>query len=117
MIMSLGTAAAGIGTGGRASGGLGPVARTFGYAADHVRSVEVVDGTGRRREVDAEHDPELFWALRGGKAGLGVVTALTIDLLPLRTLHAGGLYFPTEQVGQVLHTWLDWTRTLTSFCR
>jgi FAD/FMN-containing dehydrogenase len=93
-------------------GGLGPVARTFGYAADHVRSFEVVDGTGRLRQVDADHDPELFWALRGGKVGLGVVTALTIDLLPVRTVHAGGLYFPADEVAPVLHAWLDWTRTV-----
>lgn len=91
-------------------GGLGPVARTFGYAADHVASFDVVDGHGHLRQVDADSDPELFWALRGGKVGLGIVTALTIELLPLRTIHAGGLYFPATDLASVLHIWLDWTR-------
>jgi hypothetical protein len=93
-------------------GGLGPVARTFGYAADHVQTIELVDGAGRLRRVDAQSDPELFWALRGGKNGLGIVTALTIDLMPVPRLHAGGLYFAAADLTRVLHAWLDWGRAI-----
>ncbi|NUR96403.1 MAG: FAD-dependent oxidoreductase, partial [Kribbellaceae bacterium] len=45
-------------------GGLGLMARRYGYAADHVRRIEVVTTDGVRRT--AEEDPDLFWALRGG---------------------------------------------------
>jgi len=93
-------------------GGLGPVARTFGYAADHVRSIELVDGRGHVLVADAETEPELFWALRGGKAGLGIVTSVTIDLFPVSTLYAGGLYFAAPDITTVLHGWLDWGRTI-----
>ena len=48
-------------------GGLGPFARTHGYAADHVRRMEVVTGDGASATSPPTRDPELFRALLGGK--------------------------------------------------
>ncbi|MGW0423380.1 FAD-binding oxidoreductase [Streptomyces sp. NPDC003015] len=48
-------------------GGLGLLARKFGYAADHVRRIECVTADGRLREVTADGEGDLFWALRGGR--------------------------------------------------
>lgn len=93
-------------------GGLGPVARTFGFAADHVRSIELVDGSGRRRVTSPTEDAELFWALCGGKTGFGVVTAITLDLVEIRWLYAGGLYFRAADATEALHGWLDWASTV-----
>lgn len=93
-------------------GGLGPIARTFGFAADHVRSFEVVTGTGDILHVDAQSQPELFWALRGGKHGLGIVTEVVIDLFPIATIVAGGLFFPGTCARGVLQTFAQWSATL-----
>jgi hypothetical protein len=93
-------------------GGLGPVARTYGFAADHVRSFRVVTGLGQVVTASAVENAELFWALRGGKGGLGLVTEVTIDLLPIATMHAGGLFFDASAASSVLHGWVDWTRDL-----
>jgi FAD/FMN-containing dehydrogenase len=93
-------------------GGLSPVGRTFGFAADHVRSFEVVSAAGELLSVDADSHPDLFWALRGGGAAFGLVTAMTIDLFPVRTLYAGGLFFSAEVARTVVHRWRDWTRDL-----
>jgi hypothetical protein len=93
-------------------GGIGPVARTFGFAADHVRSLEVVTGDGEVVTASADENPELFWALRGGKHGLGIVTEAVIDLFPLRTLFAGGLFFDGGLARGVLSTFADWSATL-----
>ncbi|WP_067489738.1 FAD-binding oxidoreductase [Actinomadura hibisca] len=90
-------------------GGIGLLARTHGFAADHVRAVEVVTADGRLRTVDAGSDPDLFWALRGGRANFGVVTALEIDLLPVSRIYGGGLYFDTEHVPAVLEAYREWT--------
>ncbi|WP_234380236.1 FAD-binding oxidoreductase [Streptomyces sp. CMB-StM0423] len=87
-------------------GGLGPLARTYGYAADQVTAVELVTADGRLREVTAEREPELFWALRGGgKGGFGVVTALTFRLPRVARLYGGGLRFAGADAAAVLGAW------------
>lgn len=93
-------------------GGIGPISRTFGFAADHVRRITVVTGDGVTRTVDAATEPDLFWALRGGKGGFGVVTSITVDLLPLTQLYAGGLYYAAEDAAPVLHAYREWAATL-----
>lgn len=90
-------------------GGVGLLARRYGFAADHVRRLDLVTVDGRTHEVTAEREPDLFWALRGGGGGLGVVTGMEIDLMPVTHLHGGGLYFDVEQVPDVLHAWWRWT--------
>jgi FAD/FMN-containing dehydrogenase len=55
-------------------GGLGLLSRRYGYAADHVRSIDVVTADARLHHVTAESDPDLFRALRGGRDNFGVVT-------------------------------------------
>ncbi|MEV1203457.1 FAD-binding oxidoreductase, partial [Microbispora rosea] len=93
-------------------GGIGPISRTFGFAADHVRELTVVTGDGVARTADAVREPDLFWALRGGKAGFGVVTSITLDLLPLTGVYGGGLFFAAEDAGRVLHAYRGWAGTL-----
>jgi FAD/FMN-containing dehydrogenase len=90
-------------------GGLSPtLGRSHGYAADHVRSLDVVTADGELRHVDAQSEPDLFWALRGGKGNFGVVTALEFDLFPVPRLYGGGIYFPGERMADVLRAWTAW---------
>ena len=70
-------------------GGLGPMARTYGLAIDKVRAIEVVTGDGVLRRVTPTEHPELFFALRGGKGMLGIVTAIEFDLCASRCSTAG----------------------------
>ncbi|GGX32915.1 FAD-linked oxidase [Streptomyces malachitofuscus] len=99
-------------TGYLVGGGLPVLGRAYGYAADLVRSFQVVTPDGRLHETDETREPELFWALRGGKGTVGVVTSLVTELLPLRTVLGGGLYFPGEHAEAVLAAWSEWTRTV-----
>jgi FAD binding domain/Berberine and berberine like len=90
-------------------GGLSPtLGRSHGYAADHVRSLDVVTADGRLRRVDATSEPELFWALRGGKGNFGVVTALEFDVFPVARIYGGALCFPGERMADVLRAWTAW---------
>ncbi|WP_067139079.1 FAD-binding oxidoreductase [Microtetraspora malaysiensis] len=93
-------------------GGIGPIARTFGFAADHVREITVVTGDGRIRTADTGREPDLFWALRGGKGGFGVVTSITVDLFPITAVYGGGLFYAGEDAPSVLHAYRTWTATL-----
>jgi FAD/FMN-containing dehydrogenase len=94
------------------AGGLAALGRRYGYAADHVRRIDVVTADARFRHVTAEDDPDLFWALRGGQGNFGVVTGMEVDLVPVARLYGGGLYFDAGLVADVLRTWRLWTTTM-----
>jgi FAD/FMN-containing dehydrogenase len=53
-------------------GGLSFYGRRFGLAANSLRAVELVAADGQLHRVDTDHDPSLFWAVRGGGGGFGV---------------------------------------------
>jgi FAD/FMN-containing dehydrogenase len=89
-------------------GGIGVLARRYGYAADHVRSIRVVTADGELRTASEQENPELFWALRGGKGNFGVVTALEADLVEVPRIYAGGIFFPAESTRDVLHVYRRW---------
>lgn len=93
-------------------GGLGPVARTYGIASDTVRAFEVVTGDGELRRAAPDENPSLYWALRGGKGALGIVTAVEIDLVHQPTLFGGSLFYPAESTAEVVRAWAEWSRTL-----
>lgn len=77
-------------------GGLSFYGRRHGVAANSVRSIELVTATGDHIRVDAEHHAELFWALRGGGGGFGVVTAVEIELIPVVGTISGSIVWPAE---------------------
>ncbi|GES31397.1 FAD-binding oxidoreductase [Streptomyces angustmyceticus] len=93
-------------------GGVGVLARTYGFAADRVRSVDLVTADARELRVTAERDPELFRALLGGGHGLGVVTAMEFGLVPVARLYGGQLVFGGEQTDEALAAYLHWTGTV-----
>ena len=90
-------------------GGISWLGRSHGLAANSVLAVELVTADGVRRRVDADHDPELFWAVRGGGGDFGVVTALEFRLHPVAEIVAGTLFFPLERAEEVLQAWAAWT--------
>jgi FAD/FMN-containing dehydrogenase len=89
-------------------GGLPVMGRTFGFSADHVVSLEVVTADGELRDVDANSEPDLFWGLRGGQHNLGIVTSITVELMPVRTLYGGGIYYAAEHMATVVHAYREW---------
>ncbi|WP_026416394.1 FAD-binding oxidoreductase [Actinomadura oligospora] len=93
-------------------GGLGLLSRRYGYAADHVRGLDVVTADGRLRNVTANSDPDLFWALRGGRDNFGIVTGMEIGLLPVTALYGGGMFFDGANAIGVFETWIQWTTTV-----
>jgi hypothetical protein len=90
-------------------GGLGPLARSHGFSSDRLVGATVVTGAGEVLEVDADRHPDLLWALRGGKDGLGIVTEVRVQLVALPTLFGGSLFFAEDQIEPAFRAWADWT--------
>jgi FAD/FMN-containing dehydrogenase len=97
-------------TGYTLGGGLGWLARRYGLAANSVTAAELVTPGGAVVRAVAGHEPDLLWAVRGA-GGIGVVTALEMQLYPVGELYAGGLFFPIQRTAEVLHAWRQWTAT------
>ena len=66
-------------------GGMGWLARKYGLSIDSVNCFEVVTADGRIVEASDTQHSDLFWGLRGGGGGLGVVTGMEVRLYPVTT--------------------------------
>lgn len=93
-------------------GGISWLARKYGLAANNLVAVELVTADGRVVRADADNEPDLFWAVRGGGGSFGVVTALELRLFPVEEVYAGVLFFPADRLRDVLHAWREWTDTV-----
>jgi hypothetical protein len=92
-------------------GGLGWLARRYGLACNNVRAIELLTADGEFRRVDAENEPDLFWALRGGGGSFGVITAIEFDLVDLPEVFAGSVIYPAdERSGEIFHSYREWTQ-------
>src|SRR3954449_11366327 len=92
-------------------GGIGYLGRKHGIQTNSVTAIELVTPDGDNVRVDAAHDPDLFWALRGGGGNFGAVTAIEFGLYPVSSLYGGWLIWPWEDSQRVIERWVDWTRT------
>jgi FAD/FMN-containing dehydrogenase len=90
-------------------GGIGLIGRRHGLACDQLLSAQVVLADGRVVRCDAEHEPDLFWALRGaGGCRFGVVTELTLRTVPAREETCCELRYPAEAAAEVIDAWQRW---------
>jgi hypothetical protein len=90
-------------------GGLGPLARSHGFSSDWVRGFTVVTGDAEVVEASPDENPDLYWALRGGKGGLGIVTGIRLELTPIPQLYAGNILYDTNAIEPALRAWVDFT--------
>ncbi|HSK26946.1 MAG TPA: FAD-binding oxidoreductase [Jiangellales bacterium] len=75
-------------------GGVGFLVRRHGLTVDSLLAAEVVTADGSLRRVDLEHEPDLFWALRGGGGNVGVATRLRFRLHEVPSVLGGMLVLP-----------------------
>jgi len=88
-------------------GGIGHLTRQYGLSLDNLLAADVVLADGTLVRADAEHEPDLFWALRGGGGNFGVVTSFTFALHPVSTVIAGPMFFPLDRAAEVLQVYRE----------
>ncbi|WP_246212254.1 FAD-binding oxidoreductase [Streptomyces abyssomicinicus] len=85
------------------SGGMGWLRRAHGLSCDALLSATVVTADGEVRTVDADHHPDLFWAIRGGGGNFGVVTSFAYRLFPVGPeVYLCNVYYPARHAREVL---------------
>jgi FAD/FMN-containing dehydrogenase len=77
-------------------GGVGYLVRKHGLTIDQLLAAEIVTADGRLLHVDAEHHPELYWAIRGGGGNFGVATRFQFRLHPVENMTGGMLVLPAS---------------------
>ena len=75
-------------------GGIGFLVRKYGLTIDSLLAAELVTADGQVRLVDEEHDPDLFWAIRGGGGNFGVATRLKFRLHEVGEIVGGMMFLP-----------------------
>ena len=94
------------------AGGLSWYARRHGLACNHLVAAEVVLADGSIVRTDADHHPDLFWAIRGGGGSFGVVVALELKALPMSDVFAGMMLWDGSRAVEVTQAWAEWTHGL-----
>ncbi|WP_250009276.1 FAD-binding oxidoreductase [Actinoplanes sp. M2I2] len=95
-----------VGVGGLATtGGIGLMGRAHGLTIDRLTAAELVTADGTIRTVDAEHDPELFWAVRGAGANVGVVTSFTFRAARIPVVAHATFQYRVPDVVSFLRRW------------
>jgi FAD/FMN-containing dehydrogenase len=77
-------------------GGIGYSVRKYGLTIDSLLEAEIITADGRRLLADAEHEPDLFWAIRGGGGNFGVATRFKYRLHDVRSVYGGMLILPAS---------------------
>lgn len=90
-------------------GGIGWIMRRFGLTIDQLKSVDVVTASGELVTASEDHNPDLFWGVRGGGGNFGIVTDFELRLNPLGPyVVAGPVFWPMEDAPKVLRFYRDW---------
>ena len=91
-------------------GGLGYLARRFGWTVDNLQEVDIVTADGPIRTAHRDENAELFWALRGGGGNFGVVTRFTFRLHEVGPMVHGGLVaWPFDRADDVMRAYKSMT--------
>lgn len=105
-----------VGVGGLSlGGGLGVLGRVYGLTCDSIKSITFLTAEGKVSEVNKEHHPDLFWALRGaGNGSYGIVLGFTFKMhyIPQVSYMTLTWDWSSHTVHKVFHEWQEWIQSL-----
>ena len=100
-------------------GGIGHLTRRFGLTIDNLLGAEIVLADGQQVVANADENPDLFWAIRGGGGNFGAVTTFVFRAHPVSTVVGGPTFWAIEEAEDVLKAYREFLpsapRELTGF--
>ena len=93
-------------------GGIGWLARRYGFGVDSLRWIDIVTADGILRHTSPAENSDIFWGLRGGGGNFGIVTAMEFDLYPVPKIYGGSLSYPGEMASEALRFFRKWINTV-----
>jgi len=89
-------------------GGIGWLMSKHGLALDNLRAADIVLADGSIVQANADENPDLFWAIRGGGSNFGIAASLEFTLHPVGPVITGGLVaHPLQRGVEVLQFFRD----------
>jgi FAD/FMN-containing dehydrogenase len=88
-------------------GGIGHLTRKCGLTIDNLISADVVLADGKFVRANADENPDLFWAIRGGGGNFGVVTSFTFNLHRIDTVYGGPMLYELSETAEVMKWYRD----------
>jgi FAD/FMN-containing dehydrogenase len=90
-------------------GGFGVTSRKYGLTCDNVIGVTLVDANGDFVYADREHNPDLYWACRGGGGGnFGIVTSFDFKLQPVSFVAICNVTWQWQDFDAIVGAWQQW---------
>lgn len=93
-------------------GGMSIIGRKFGWGADRIRSIEIVTPDAKLRHLSPDSEPELFWAVCGGGGNFGVVTEIALELVELKSVYGGSIFYDGQDATHIFNHYFAWTKNL-----
>ncbi|HZU11750.1 MAG TPA: FAD-binding oxidoreductase [Chloroflexota bacterium] len=98
-----------VGVGGLTTGGgIGWMVRKYGLTIDRLLAADVVLADGSLVRTDADHDPDLFWAIRGGGGNFGVVVSFLFRPHPAGMVTGGMIVYDGADLPRVVRGFADY---------
>lgn len=88
-------------------GGIGHLTRKCGLTIDNLLEADVVLADGRLVKANANENPDLYWAIRGGGGNFGIVTSFLFKLHPVKTVYAGPTLWHLDKTADVMRFYRD----------
>lgn len=83
-------------------GGISFFGSRYGWASNMVANLEVVLANSTIVNANANENPDLFWALKGGSNNFGIVTRFDIKTFPMREVYGGSTIYSPEYLSDVM---------------
>lgn len=95
-------------------GGIGYLSRKGGLTIDNLLEAEMVLANGEKVTANKSSHPDLFWAIRGGGGNFGIVVSFKFNLIRIKNVYAGPMFWPIEDGKEVMRFYDEYTRSASN---